>query len=161
MSNNLARAREAAEAHLAGLLGDVGPAAMAWDRAGLADIFAAGAEWATGPGKGAEVNAVVDVPAKPAQIAAPSDLVDAIRGARLIEECGTWLKVHGLPSARPLFDVLSRAKAVAHGATSAVPAESDGVADLDAFRLTTCDPRFDPARPATINGFLYHPAPRG
>jgi hypothetical protein len=35
---------------------------------------------------------------------------------------------------------------------------TEGVADLGAFRLTTGDPRFDPAAPATINGFLYHPA---
>lgn len=35
---------------------------------------------------------------------------------------------------------------------------TEGVADLAAFRITTPDPRFDPAAPATINGFLYHPA---
>lgn len=34
----------------------------------------------------------------------------------------------------------------------------EGVADLAAFRLTTGDPRFDPAKPATINGYLFHPA---
>jgi hypothetical protein len=35
---------------------------------------------------------------------------------------------------------------------------TEGVADLAAFRITTGDPRFDPAGPVTVNGFLYHPA---
>ena len=39
-----------------------------------------------------------------------------------------------------------------------VPWRLDGVADLAAFRITTGDPRFDPSRPVTINGFLYVPA---
>lgn len=38
---------------------------------------------------------------------------------------------------------------------------TDGVADLAAFRVTTGDPRFDPAGPVVINGFLYHPAHQG
>lgn len=33
----------------------------------------------------------------------------------------------------------------------------DGVADLAAFRVTTGDPRFDPGKPVSINGFTYHP----
>lgn len=33
----------------------------------------------------------------------------------------------------------------------------DGVADLTAFRLTTPDPRFDPAKPVCVNGYLYRP----
>lgn len=32
-----------------------------------------------------------------------------------------------------------------------------GVADLGAFRLTTGDPRFDPARPVCVNGFRFEP----
>ena len=39
-----------------------------------------------------------------------------------------------------------------------VPWRMEGVADLAAFRVTTGDPRFDPSRPVTINGFLYVPA---
>lgn len=39
-----------------------------------------------------------------------------------------------------------------------VPWRLEGVADLAAFRITTGDPRFDPSRPVTINGFLYVPA---
>ncbi len=38
---------------------------------------------------------------------------------------------------------------------------TEGVADLAAFRVTTGDPRFDPAGPVVINGFLYHPAHQG
>lgn len=38
------------------------------------------------------------------------------------------------------------------------PWRQEGVADLAAFRITTSDPRFDPAGPVTINGFLYRPA---
>ncbi|APZ81791.1 hypothetical protein vBEliSR6L_26 [Erythrobacter phage vB_EliS_R6L] len=37
------------------------------------------------------------------------------------------------------------------------PWRQQGVADLAAFRITTADPRFDPAGPVTINGFLYRP----
>lgn len=39
-----------------------------------------------------------------------------------------------------------------------VPWRKEGVADLVAVRLNTGDPRFDPALPATINGYLYVPA---
>lgn len=39
-----------------------------------------------------------------------------------------------------------------------VPWRREGVADLVAVRLNTGDPRFDPALPATINGYLYVPA---
>lgn len=34
----------------------------------------------------------------------------------------------------------------------------EGVADLVALRLRTPDPRFDPAKPVTVNGYLYRPA---
>lgn len=37
------------------------------------------------------------------------------------------------------------------------PFRVEGVADLTAFRLTTGDPRFDPAEPVVVNGYLYHP----
>jgi hypothetical protein len=39
-----------------------------------------------------------------------------------------------------------------------VPWRKEGVADLVAVRLTTGDPRFDPAKPANINGYLFVPA---
>lgn len=39
-----------------------------------------------------------------------------------------------------------------------VPWRTEGVADLGAFRITTGDPRFDPGKPVTVNGFLYVPA---
>lgn len=39
----------------------------------------------------------------------------------------------------------------------AAPHRLGGVADLLAFRVTTGDPRFQPDKPVTINGFLYRP----
>lgn len=35
------------------------------------------------------------------------------------------------------------------------------VVKATAFRLQTPDPRFDPAQPVVVNGFLYHPATEG
>lgn len=61
-----------------------------------------------------------------AREALAADLIAAIAGAVLIEECGTWLKVHGLPDARPLFDVLTAAKAAS---------ENQSVRDEQAARL--------------------------
>lgn len=37
------------------------------------------------------------------------------------------------------------------------PERTDSVAEPAAFRLNTPDPRFDPAKPVTVNGFLYLP----
>ena len=94
------------------------------------------------------------VPPAPRHDRAPADLVAAMAGASLIEEGVGWVKVHGLANARALFDCLAAANAVAQGGAVW---RLEGVADLAAFRLTTGDPRFDPRKPATINGFLYHP----
>lgn len=99
------------------------------------------------------------------------DLVSAMDGAALIEEGAGWVKVHGVRDASALFNVLRLAKIAAECGepdqeNPEAPAEwfegarwrTDGVADLTAFRVTTGDPRFDPGKPVTINGFLYHPA---
>lgn len=99
------------------------------------------------------------VPPAPQHHRAPADLVAAMAGATLIEQSDGvgqvgWVKVHGLRNARALFDCLAAANAVAQGGAVW---RLEGVADLAAFRLTTGDPRFDPRKPATINGFLYHP----
>lgn len=94
------------------------------------------------------------VPPAPRHHRAPADLVAAMAGATLIEEGVGWVKVHGLANARALFDCLAAANAVAQGGAVW---RLEGAADLAAFRLTTGDPRFDPRKPATINGFLYHP----
>lgn len=37
------------------------------------------------------------------------------------------------------------------------PHRPDGVADLLAFRINAPDPRFDPSKPVTVNGYLYRP----
>lgn len=42
-------------------------------------------------------------------------------------------------------------------AVEGAPHRLEGVADLVAFRLTTGDPRFDPEKPVTVNGYLYRP----
>lgn len=49
------------------------------------------------------------------------------------------------------------------GVIEAAAAEVDqvtGTADLVSIRLATGDPRFDPDKPLTVNGYLFHPAPR-
>lgn len=99
------------------------------------------------------------------------DLVSAMEGAALIERGDGWVKVHGVRNAHDLFNVLRLAKIAAECGepdeeNPEAPAEwfgaarwrTDGVADLAALRLNTADPRFDPAGPVTINGFLFHPA---
>lgn len=50
------------------------------------------------------------------------------------------------------------ASAGATDATVGATFRMEGVADLVAFRINTGDPKFDPDRPLTVNGFLYHPA---
>lgn len=111
------------------------------------------------------------------------DLVRAMAGVALIEEGAGWVKVHGVPDVRALFNVLrlarfaadagqpdgenpeagedwfKRARLIMPGEPPAeAPWRKEGVADLTAFRLTTGDPRFDPTKPVSVNGFTYHPA---
>lgn len=43
-------------------------------------------------------------------------------------------------------------------ATESTPVRLDGVADLVSMRFSTGDPRFDPLKPVTVNGYLYRPA---
>lgn len=98
-------------------------------------------------------------------------LIKDMAGVALIEEGTGWVKVHGVRDAAALFNVLRLAKIAAEEGqpdeeNPEASAEwfagarwrTDGVADLAAFRITTGDPRFDPAGPVTINGFLYRPA---
>lgn len=140
MSNNLARARarEAGQAWLDRTIGKATPevlGAVSWDRNMLVAIFEAGALWADDQH-------------------APLAELDPINPAEALRQIG-----EGMVDGRTIMGVDHASfDAAAEELARPVPWRTEGVADLAAFRMTTGDPRFDPKRPATINGFLYHPA---
>lgn len=76
---------------------------------------------------------------------------------RSMENRGNLRPITEGPLADPLVLEGLMASAGMIDATEAAPHRLEGVADLVAFRLTTGDPRFDPQKAVTVNGFLYRP----
>jgi hypothetical protein len=79
----------------------------------------------------------------PAEIAASGDIVPA-----------------GVSNIRPVTDGPMADQGMIEQLVEALggPARSLSTVKAGAFRLQTCDPRFDPVRPVVVNGFIFIPA---
>jgi hypothetical protein len=141
-----------------GIVGDqaVDPAAMFTQPVVIA-AFVAGAESADGLAAAARCG--IEPFPIPARIEENGDLVPVdprFGDDPMLNHTGI-----GLSNVRPVTGPLA-GPGVADCLMAAIEGEPDAaalsMATAATFKLQTGDPRFDPAQPVLVNGFLYHPA---